>query len=164
MWLVTTAAVVNKAIAGSQGLSLSYNKLVHGMLSFCIRNFGVQSSIDSYNPTHNQLYCILLKVSPRLFSAKDMGHSGKRLSFEYAQCYLNIIWQIAFTERANKWRRRSVALSPGHSQFFNVTRRTNGRAWYTSTRAWRFTWNRLGIDLIGRGRVEGQQFWERSRS
>jgi hypothetical protein len=47
---MATYVVVNKAFRGSQGLSLSYNKLVNKTLSFHAKNFGGQSSIDPYNP------------------------------------------------------------------------------------------------------------------
>ena len=55
MRLIVTYIVVNKVFAGP---TLSYNKLVYRTLSFYVKNFGVQSSIDPYNPVHNQLISI----------------------------------------------------------------------------------------------------------
>ena len=52
MRLLATYVVVNKAF---RGLLLSYNQLVYRTLCFHVKYFGVQSSIDPYNPTHNQL-------------------------------------------------------------------------------------------------------------
>ena len=43
-----------------------------------------------------------------------------------------------------------LALTPGHSQFFNVHEKS-GRAWYATACEWRFTWNRPGIDIIVHG-------------
>ncbi len=42
--------VVSKALRGSYGLSLSYNKLVYRTLCSYVKYFGIQSSTDPHKP------------------------------------------------------------------------------------------------------------------